>query len=443
MKNIEILLKNDSAVQCATLDASAVGAWLDKPEINVFVDPQEEFQQFLGFGGSFSELGYKALLSLGKEEREEVICKLFGKDESGLNYCRIPIGANDFALDAYSPNDCQGDYSMEHFSLTRDKQYLIPFIKDAQKQRPELAIHACPWSPPGWMKEGGLMDQAAGHLKEDDKTLAAYAQYFVRFVEEYAALGIPIFRVLIQNEPDTKANFPGNYMPPHVMRRFFKEFLNPAMQNCEIPCEVYAGTFRGSDSMWANDVARDKDFLSAIDGFGFQYTPPERLHDFIRVTDKPIMHTESNCYDGSNSWEQAFSLFVNFIGYVNSGCEIYTYWNMVLNEDALSSWGWKQNSLVTVNEESGKTIYNPDYHVARLISRAASGRRRVFSLCERRMTIAFKGADGDISVLMPNFVNHSTTVNLSIEGKILRVELPSNSANAIHLKKDGNEYILK
>lgn len=37
-----------------------------------------EYQQMLGFGGCFNELGWRALSRLGEEERDAVLSELFG-----------------------------------------------------------------------------------------------------------------------------------------------------------------------------------------------------------------------------------------------------------------------------------------------------------------------------------------------------------------------------
>src|SRR6476661_3557478 len=63
-------------------------------------------QVFDGFGACFNELGWEALLSLPLQSRELVLYNLFSK-ESGcrFNLFRLPIGANDYAVNWYSNNE--------------------------------------------------------------------------------------------------------------------------------------------------------------------------------------------------------------------------------------------------------------------------------------------------------------------------------------------------
>ena len=64
---------------------------------------------FKGFGICFNELGWKALKTLGENSRNEVLQTLFSDQGLNLNYCRIPLGANDYSTDWYSHNETDGD----------------------------------------------------------------------------------------------------------------------------------------------------------------------------------------------------------------------------------------------------------------------------------------------------------------------------------------------
>ena len=72
-----------------------------------------------------------------------------------LNICRNLIGASDYAITPYSLDDTPGDYVMAHFSIARDREKLVPFIKAVQGIRPDLKVWVVPWSPPTWMKTNG------------------------------------------------------------------------------------------------------------------------------------------------------------------------------------------------------------------------------------------------------------------------------------------------
>lgn len=118
----------------------------------------EIHQNIEGFGGCFNELGFEALNLLAAEDRSAVLHSLFHPEgDHKFSICRLPIGASDYALEWYSLNETDGDYAMEHFSIERDRKYLIPYIREALKLNPELKLFASPWSPPTWMKFPGLI----------------------------------------------------------------------------------------------------------------------------------------------------------------------------------------------------------------------------------------------------------------------------------------------
>ena len=48
---------------------------------------------------------------------------LFSPKESNYTYCRMPIGASDFAMNFYSLNDVVDDFDMINFSIDRDRTY--------------------------------------------------------------------------------------------------------------------------------------------------------------------------------------------------------------------------------------------------------------------------------------------------------------------------------
>ena len=84
--------------------------------------------------------------------QDQAIQLLFGKDGCRFAWGRIPMGASDYAIDRYTLNETAGDTAMANFSIERDKQRLIPFIKAAQAVKPDIRFWASPWTPPTWMK---------------------------------------------------------------------------------------------------------------------------------------------------------------------------------------------------------------------------------------------------------------------------------------------------
>ena len=119
--------------------------------INIY--PDITYQQFLGFGGAITEASGYAYKKLTKEKKEDFINSCFS--EEGLNYSlsRLPIGSCAFSLKSYSYSN-KSDLS--DFSIVQDKEYLLPLLKDANRQR-NLTLFSSIWSPPRFMKNTKML----------------------------------------------------------------------------------------------------------------------------------------------------------------------------------------------------------------------------------------------------------------------------------------------
>lgn len=104
------------------------------------IDKDIKEQQMIGFGGCFNELGWEALKLLSNEECENVMNNLFHSTQANFNYNRFPIGASDYSNGFYSFNETKDDFEMINFSIARDKNCLIPYIRMAQKINPEMTF---------------------------------------------------------------------------------------------------------------------------------------------------------------------------------------------------------------------------------------------------------------------------------------------------------------
>jgi glucosylceramidase len=218
--------------------------------------------------------------------------ELFLEENSGFRIGRVPIGANDFSLQWYSCDETDEDYELEHFTIERDRQYTIPFIKEAAKRQPELFMFASPWSPPAWMKTKKVYNY--GTLRMEDKVLMSYARYLVKFVTEYKKEGIDIRQIHVQNEPMADQKFPSCLWTGEQMRDFIKYYLGPVAEQTSKETEVWVGTINGPfiDFMmgqgsapfseyydqFENTILCDEEARKYITGLGFQWAENTALN---------------------------------------------------------------------------------------------------------------------------------------------------------------------
>ena len=197
---------------------------LDKVDATLSLNGQE-YQKMFGFGACFNELGWRAIEYASEKEREKLFHELFSSDDecAKFNVCRLPIGASDYAFNWYSMDEVPGDYELKHFSVQRDREALIPYIKEALKIAPDIKLFASPWSPPTWMKYPPVYNW--GKLIWTEENLRAYANYLVKFITTYEAEGIDIDQLHVQNEPVANQKFPSCMWTGEELKEFIQSIF--------------------------------------------------------------------------------------------------------------------------------------------------------------------------------------------------------------------------
>ncbi|WP_117882432.1 glycoside hydrolase family 30 protein [Aureibaculum luteum] len=394
-----------------------------------------------GIGGAFNEMGGEAFASLSTNDQKSLVEALFSMTKgSGFSNCRTAVGSSDFGLSAYSYSQTPNDYKMKNFSVAREELTLIPFLQAAYKENPELKMFASPWSPPGWMKESGKMDggdimKEKNVLKSDPKIYKAYALYFAKYIKSYLEQGIPINRLIIQNETDMNPKYPGCDMQPEQMEDLISNYIIPQMKKSKLDVEIWAGSFRGK----RKDAQKFMSLEGAenVQGVGLQYCPQSTMNELrTKHAGIKMMHTEGRCENGENSMKQAQNRFSEVSDWINSGTENYCYWNIILNETSTSGWGWKQNSLININRQTGNITYNPDYAPISLLSQyIRPGDQSVMvKTPENKKAIAVKN-ENRVVVFLENKETEVSIQSIDISGEKYTVELPAQSLCAFVFKK--------
>ena len=401
------------------------------------VHPDTKYQEIDGFGGCFNELGWDVLSLLTQGERDNIIKKLFDPVTGcKFNICRMPIGASDYALSWYSLNDTPDDYAMNNFNITRDLGCLIPYIKAAMVYKPDLQIWGSPWSPPAWMKKNN--DYAGGDntLKWNSQVLEALALYFAKYVEAYQNEGINVYAVHVQNEPYANQVFPSCLWTGTQMRDFTRDYLGPRFENDNINAEIWLGTINnGNFNACAGVVLANATANAYITGVGYQWAGKGAVLDtHINYPSKRLMQTENECGNGSNDWAAAEYTFSLIKHYLDRWTNSYLYWNMVLDETGRSTWGWKQNSMITVNKTSHEVRYNPEFYVMKHFSYFVQpGAYRISTSGDWSNKLGFLNPNGEIIVVVWNSDNSNRTVTIKIGDDMVHPVVPANSFNTFVL----------
>lgn len=423
-----------------TMPAPAlVPAWPAAPP-QVRVAPDKTFQTIDGFGGCFNELGWVALGKASPADRNRVLAALFSNDGCTFNMGRLPIGANDFALDWYSLDETPGDLALTNFSIARDEGCIIPYVKAAMVVRPELKCWGSAWSPPSWMKAN--TNYSRGMIRWEPAVLQSYATYLSRWVEAYRGAGVNVFAVFTQNEPNILNNYPTCLWTGQQLREFVADYLGPTLRERKTNVELWLGTLNGDPMNGGNNI-NDR-FLTVLDdpkanafitGASFQYDANNLIGSASQLyPDKKLMQSETECERGDNSWADARRLFSLMKSYLENGANSYFAWNMVLNETGMSTWKWRQNSLITVNQTNGAVTFNGEYYVLRHFSQFIKpGAKRVLTTGVWGDRIAFENPDGSTVLVIGNSSNKALPIVIDIAhrqgGGTINVTVPAKSVN--------------
>ena len=385
------------------------------------VDQNTKYQRFDGFGGAFNEMGWDALSVLTSEQVTNAM-KLLFDPQAGAKFVfgRVPIGASDYAMSWYTLDDTAGDYSMSKFSISRDQQKLIPFIKAALQVRPDIHLWGSPWIPPSWMED------SSSNMKSDAQTQQAYALYLAKFVQEYAKVGITIGAVHPQNEP----GYARVHWNQTLLVNFFKTYMGPTFAQQNVTAEVWCGTMSApADANIATAVAADTASLAYVKGFGLQWNLQTTVATLAPKA--TVMQTEHPCgnynfdtpywkqsqYNASKPpndhayGEESWQLIRDWIA---SGVNSYNAWNMVLDTVGKSLDGWPQDALLIVDRSAKTLTATAAYYAFRHFSAyVVPGATRIGTQGTTD-ALAFKNPDGSVIVEVYNKASSAAVTTVGV-----------------------------
>lgn len=410
----------------------------------VRVDPANSYQSIVGYGGAMTEAACWTLSQLTPTARSALMHDLFAIGSgTGFSFVRIHLGGSDFALSEYTEDDraTGTDDPLTGFTIRRDLTYLIPRLQEMMAINPAVSIVASCWSPPAWMRANYTTHGTDGGLLLPEH-YDAYAQYFVKFIRAYAAHGVPIRYVTVQNEPLNAPEYMGMVMDTAEHVTFIRDHLGPAFAAANITTMILMWDYNFDRPTWPEAVLADTTINSAgrtaksyIDGtawHGYNMSPgPSNvgvIHNAYPSKNNYMTEYCGGKYTGT-TWDVNLR---DMAGTRISGCaENWVrgdiWWNIVLQDQNIGTpnqyWGPSTNGttdsrpVVTVNTSAGTYTRNEDYyalaHYSRFVRVGASRLARTLtdpgSILQAS---AFKNPDGSAAVVVVN--NHPTAVPLTL-----------------------------
>ncbi|XP_045157181.2 uncharacterized protein LOC123523584 [Mercenaria mercenaria] len=240
-----------------------------------------------GFGAAMTNSA--AYIIYNSPIRHQILRDLFGNGDSqlGISYIRLPMGCSDFnALEVYTFNDIpsgQTDFILDHFSIDKDRAFVIPVIKEALLVNPNLKIMATPWSAPAWMKNNRNLN--GGDFVDSWNYWHSYAMYFAKCIEAYKAEGINIESLTVQNEPIlSRDDYPTMVMTVNQQKAFIRDHLGPLFRQKNIQTKILVFDHNWSDSWFPEQVISDvkvKQYVAGVawHGYSGRHDTPSYFHE--------------------------------------------------------------------------------------------------------------------------------------------------------------------
>lgn len=403
------------------------------------IDAGVRHQPIVGFGASMTDSSAYLLHEvLDARTRDAVMRELFDPVHgAGLSVLRNPMGASDYARCCYSYDDMpagRGDDALEHFTLEHDERDIIPLVRQAIALNPDLFVMASPWSAPAWMKDSGTMK--GGRLLPEH--YAAYARYFVRFVQGYRDHGITVAAVTVQNEPLYEpTHYPSMGFPARSEAAFIHGHLRPAFDRAGLDTAILA-----YDHNWDRpDYPLEVLGLAGgdVDGIAWHwYAGDPAAQDMVaaRYPDVPMYFTEGSGGSWIPGFRPAFEhLMRQAIGALRHGARTFVLWNVALDEHngpTVPGFGRSTcRGLFAVDTRTGAASPTVDYHGLSHFSRVIRpGAVRVDSGDpEGLMSVAALNRDGSIGCVLWNDSGRGRRVIVTCDGlRGSAVDVPAGAA---------------
>ena len=406
--------------------------------VTVTVFPGHTFQRILGFGGSFTEAAAVTWARLDPNARQTFLADYFDADAGhGYTLGRVHMGSCDFALGNYSHVKEVGDLELRSFSIERDRAALIPFIQAAAAvRRAPLRLLASPWSPPAWMKTTGTMNRG-GHLLPECRS--AWARCYVRFIQAYAAEGIPIWAVSVQNEPEATQSWDSCLYTGEEERDFVRDHLGPELERAGLGDVRIIIWDHNRDRMVERAALVYSDPAAAryVWGTGFHWYGADHF-DHVQMVhdawpDKHLLFTEG-CQEGGphpGSWDLGERYARSMINDLNRWTEGWIDWNLALDEHGGPNHvGNYCSAPILIDTANGSTQHQSSYYYIGHISRfVRPGAHRV--LCASAdpdvETAAFSNPDRSVAVVVLNRTENWKSLALRITDRDFAIDLPPRS----------------
>lgn len=396
---------------------------------SVWVDRNKRRQTIEGFGAALSNSA--AYNIFHSQKRHEIMRDLFGSSGIGISYLRLVIGGSDFqAVQPYTyddlPNGVQTDFNLNYFNISKDRDFVIPILKEALSINPSLKILGTPWSAPAWLKKSHKLN--GGEIKTDTSYLGTYAEYFVKFIQAYQAEGIHIDALTVQNEPLLSSNgYPSMIMHATTQQAFIRDHLGPLFKQRNINTKILIWDHNWSGSWYPEQVLSDPrihQYVSGVAWHGYdgRHDTPNTFHNKHPSVGMYFTEISGGGWDTNFASTLTWDARIIFIGQTKAWCKTVLLWNLALNEHQgplVGVHGCQDcRGVITIPQNSNTYHKEVEYYILAHFSKFVKpGAVRLESNnfnWDDLQSVAFVNPDGSTVVIVQN-PNSSKSASFSLD----------------------------
>ena len=411
-------------------------------QVTVNVDENTQYQPFEGGGASFTDSAAWLMNSSGilsATTRNDTMRRLFDPNTGiGLSFIRNPMGGSDLARFSYTYNDLpagQTDPNLTRFSVAHDLADVIPLTRQALQLNPQIKVMGSPWSAPPWMKDNDSF--LLGWV--ESQYYPALAQYFVKYVQAYAAQGIPISFVSVNNEPTCCASYPSTMWNGSGLQFFTRTNLLPALQSAGLSTKVLAldwnwDQYAAYGAPTVNDAAiRTHPNFGGVAWHGYGGNVSQQTAVQNQYPGIPQYGTEMS--GGTWVGNQHTDDMNYIINTTRNWARTVTKWSLAIDQNHNPHNGGcgTCNGLITVHNGDGRhgqVDFTTEYYtMGHLTKFVKPGARRIETNDNSSVrNVAWRNPDGSKALIAYNTTGSTQSVRVNWGGQSFTYALPAQTS---------------
>jgi len=415
----------------------------------IFVDPDFRYQKLIGIGGAITDASAETLYKMPKAKQQEILDAYYGKKGLGYTLVRTNMNSCDFSSDSYTYVK-DNDTSLKSFNISHDEKFKIPMIKEAQKRiGKDFTFYFSPWSPPAWMKSNQNMLKG-GRL--ENQYYQTWADYYIRFIQEYEKRGINVWGLTIQNEPMAVQTWESCIYTAEEEGDFLRNNLGPTLWKNGYKDKKVMIWDHNRDLIYqrATTTLQDPETAKYAHGIGYHWyetwNNKTQLFNNLGETQKAfpgmfLAFTEGckEKFDLKQIYDVSLGELYgrNMLNDFNEGTALWTDWNVLLDETGGPNHvGNFCFAPIIADTKTGEVHYTYEYYYIGQVSKFVKpGAQRIGNSSNRAALIStsFMNENAELVTVIMNESDQDIETYLWIEGQAAKLSAPAHSIQTIIL----------